>query len=380
MDLSSKLIIVEGLPGSGKSTIAQFIAHQLQGNNIKAQWYYEVGLYHPLEFCSVACLDRKDYEELLNKYSDFRSILEAEAEKKYNKYFYKYIELQRKYKGIIPEGLIEQLEGLDVENSNVESYMDLKGKKWEEFSKKIDSSEEITVIESSLFQGPIVTMLLSNKPREEIKKYVSKLLNTVKGYNPTLIYLYEKDVENSIKKILEFRGADFTEYIVTMVCESSYGKSKSLTGIEGAIEFFREYRSIGDELYDELGINKVDIENSEGIWDKYKEDILKFLKVKHLEDGAVPCDILENYVGTYLNGEIQRKIPVVLEKGRLFFYINETYKERLIPIYNNSFHIEASTLDAIFLKNESGKVDRLVIGGRGTAASYGEPGMIFKRI
>lgn len=380
MELKSKLIIVEGLPGSGKSTIAQFIAHQLQANHVKAQWYYEVGLYHPLEFCSVACIDKYKNEEILNKYSDFRTILENEMEEKYGMYFYKYIELERRYKEILPKELLGELESYDVENSNVDTYMELKAQMWREYSSNIKISEEITIIESCLLQGPIVTMLLSNKPKEEIKRYINNLLAFVKESNPTLIYLYQEDVEKAIKKIFDFRGADFTDYIINMVCESDYGKSRGLSGIEGALEFFKEYRSIGDELFTEFNIAKIPIENSKGIWDSYRREIIKSLSLNFYDKKVLPVTTLEKYVGSYYNREIQREIHIKLEDERLFFYTNLTYKEELIPIHNNSFHIEASTLDVVFISDEIGNVTKFVISGKDTAASYGNIGMVFGRI
>ncbi|NOR44359.1 MAG: hypothetical protein GQ534_02145 [Candidatus Delongbacteria bacterium] len=39
--MKTKLIIVEGIAGSGKSTTAHYIARQLEKNEIKAKWYYE---------------------------------------------------------------------------------------------------------------------------------------------------------------------------------------------------------------------------------------------------------------------------------------------------------------------------------------------------
>ncbi|MEG0774998.1 hypothetical protein [Clostridium sp.] len=380
MKSNSKLIIVEGLPGSGKSTIAQFIAHQLQRNNEEAQWYYEVGLQHPLEFSSEACLSEKENYELLNRYSEFRSILETEGHKRYNRYFYKYVEIQRKYKDTLPEILIEELETFDIENGNVNNYMELKAKKWNEYIENKNSSQEITVIESSFFQGPIVTMLLEDKSKTEIKNYVGELLDIVKGSKPTLIYFYQKDIEAFIRRMFNLRGSGFTDYIIDMICKSSYGKKRKLKGIEGAISFFTEYRNIGDELYSEFNISKVAIENSQGQWENYKEEILKIIDVEFKEDSVIPVEILEQYVGEYANKKVQREFFIRLEQGNLFLYTNQTYKERLIPIYNNSFHIEASTLDIIFLKNKSGIVNRFIIGGRDTAASYGQVGLAFNRI
>ena len=47
-DNQCKLIIVEGLSGSGKSIMAHFIARQLQHNRIDADWVHEGEVPHPV--------------------------------------------------------------------------------------------------------------------------------------------------------------------------------------------------------------------------------------------------------------------------------------------------------------------------------------------
>ncbi|PTX59985.1 thymidylate kinase [Melghirimyces profundicolus] len=48
--MSKKLILLEGIPGSGKSTFTRFIAVQLERNGYKTKLYHETTGDHPL-FC-----------------------------------------------------------------------------------------------------------------------------------------------------------------------------------------------------------------------------------------------------------------------------------------------------------------------------------------
>lgn len=374
---NSKLIMIEGLPGSGKSTIAQFVAHQLKGNGIKAEWYYEVGVEHPLEFSNEACFEEEEYLQLIERFSDYKSIIEAESIHDNNRYYLNYIRIQRKYKNHLPEQLIEYIEGFDIENNKEDLYIELKIEKWKSFINNINTSDEVTVTESSLLQEPIVTLLLKNKGKEEIKSFIHKLLEIISESNPILIHLYQEDIDQSMRKMFDFRGTGFTDYIVEMICESPYGRAKALDGINGTIQFFSEYREIADEIYDEAVIQKVAIENSEGDWSTYRRNILNFLGLKQLEDKEIEEGIIQEYVGTYRNEELDWEMSIKLEEGDLYLYTNKSYKERLIPITKNSFHIQASTLDLIFLRNDQGKIDRYMVGGRPTIASYGETGSLF---
>ncbi|QSO55077.1 hypothetical protein JZ785_11360 [Alicyclobacillus curvatus] len=43
-----KLILVEGIPGSGKSTTAQYISRCLEQNGIPSEWFYEENSNHPV--------------------------------------------------------------------------------------------------------------------------------------------------------------------------------------------------------------------------------------------------------------------------------------------------------------------------------------------
>lgn len=52
--MGAKLIIVEGLPGSGKSTTAQIIYDILKEKGISTEFYCEGNYNHPADFDGVA--------------------------------------------------------------------------------------------------------------------------------------------------------------------------------------------------------------------------------------------------------------------------------------------------------------------------------------
>lgn len=47
--INTKLIFVDGISGSGKSTTAHYIARQLEKNGIKVKWFHEDERDHPLD-------------------------------------------------------------------------------------------------------------------------------------------------------------------------------------------------------------------------------------------------------------------------------------------------------------------------------------------
>jgi adenylate kinase family enzyme len=46
--MKSKMILIDGIPGSGKSTTANFIHRQLQRSDIESHWFHELEKANPL--------------------------------------------------------------------------------------------------------------------------------------------------------------------------------------------------------------------------------------------------------------------------------------------------------------------------------------------
>lgn len=65
-DMRTKLVIVEGLPGSGKTTTACALHEIVRNNNINSELYLEGNLDHPADYDGVASFSLSEWEQLLN--------------------------------------------------------------------------------------------------------------------------------------------------------------------------------------------------------------------------------------------------------------------------------------------------------------------------
>ncbi len=70
--MDTKLILIEGLPGSGKSTTARLVHEILMQNGIESELYCEGDLNHPADYESVAYFENDQWHRLLEEYSAFR--------------------------------------------------------------------------------------------------------------------------------------------------------------------------------------------------------------------------------------------------------------------------------------------------------------------
>ena len=88
--MATKLIIVEGLPGSGKSTTAQIVYDILKEKGVNAELYCEGNCNHPADFDGVAYFNNKDFNILKQAHLLSRDILNKIKIKYYKGYLIPY--------------------------------------------------------------------------------------------------------------------------------------------------------------------------------------------------------------------------------------------------------------------------------------------------
>ena len=177
----SKLIIVEGLTGSGKSIMAHFIARQLKYNGIAASWVHEGEEPHPLL--------------------------------------------------------------IDVESS-IADYMSEMLARWAAYVDRIEKSGEVKVVEACFFNNLIDTLLAHNVEPSEIVRYGETLQTIIEPLNPVLVYLVQEDIERALERSFEDRGEEFKEYVIQFTTDTPFAKQRGLEGYEGMVMFWLEYLMI----------------------------------------------------------------------------------------------------------------------------------------
>lgn len=73
---NSKLILLEGIPGSGKSSAGAYIQSFLELQGVSAHFWREGDLDHPADFEGVACLSTPHYGDILARYPQLAALLQ----------------------------------------------------------------------------------------------------------------------------------------------------------------------------------------------------------------------------------------------------------------------------------------------------------------
>jgi hypothetical protein len=153
--------------------------------------------------------------------------------------------------------------------------------RWRAYANSASMSESITVVDGQLFHGNLTSLFLLDADIALIRSYVHDVVAAIKPLRPLLIYFHQDDVDRAIRAIATERGDAWVTYQVDWKLASPYAVRHGLAGLEGLIELYRDYRQLTDQLYTDLDIPKISIENSEKEWAKYEEIIDSILMNPH---------------------------------------------------------------------------------------------------
>lgn len=220
MQIQTRLVIIEGIMGSGKSTTARWIAAQLEAVGLRALAITERVDPHP-----VRGTDGLDHW--------FEPWLDVTA-----------------------EGLAERSLA-----------------KWRSFVADAAATETIYTLDGQLFHGDLTNLFLMEATPAAIAKYCRTVGEIARPLAPLLIYFFQADVERAIRVVCAERGEEWVKYQLDWKLQAPYCRRRGLSGLDGLIALYKDYRALTDDLFSRIDFPKLAIENSGQSWDAYYRTI-----------------------------------------------------------------------------------------------------------
>lgn len=112
--MPSKLILFEGIPGSGKSTAAVTIQNFLESKGILSHFWREGDFDHPADFEGIACLSKTQFEELLDRYPMLIEIVREHTSIRGGDHLLQYRKILRLYPEKMDRSFMDEVSHLDV--------------------------------------------------------------------------------------------------------------------------------------------------------------------------------------------------------------------------------------------------------------------------
>jgi len=228
---NTKLVFIEGLPGSGKTTTAGILAAMLAQRGIAASCFLEDQAEHPLNVGgALHPAGRTPGAALFARYAP-------------------------------------------------EAYVDESLQRWRAYVTAAEAADAVQILESYPYQNSVRILLQMDDPIDHIRAYASAVEDLVLPLRPVLVYLERRDQTGALQAIAAQRGADWTAFVAELVSDSPLGRRQGLQGIEGALAFMSDYKAVIDELLRVSRLPRLVLVDCAGQWENCHRQILEFLEV-----------------------------------------------------------------------------------------------------
>lgn len=293
--LASKLIIVTGISGTGKSTTAKQLAGFIRGNGRNCLYLHEECENHPIRE---------------NEFS---------------------------------WGSLTSVDGMDL---NCKMML----RKWAGFACGI--GETPVLLEACLYENIVRYFFECDYPEARIIKFYDDLMVLLEPLQPAIIHLRTSDVRQTFERAFAIRGQWWKKLILEDRC--SYFLARGYEGDEGNFQLARDYQNIAIKAFDRYRGPKLQIDTLNQDWPAYQQKICDFLQIRYLPPPQIKSENNGEYEGRYevvLKGK-PSGFEVFSEGGKLWCRSFWPYME-LVREGKDRFGFLSFPIDLLFIRENS---------------------------
>ena len=290
--MNNKLILIDGIPGMGKSTTAQFLYFQMQRKNVSVRWFHEEVTGHPL--------------------------------------FYAHENIQNI---VTPEQAIRFVEKWPVQWGRVISCAEKYG---------------MIILTSYLLQDGARVLFVNNLERNYIKEFVFSIAEKIKPLNPLFAFLFTSNPRVAMEKLWIKRGRQWMAYFYRVDENTPFAVKRNLRGTSASLALWSEFQEFCKDLVGELTLDKVVIDTSAETWDLYHQQMLQALDVTLLPPKEIEIGNPELYCGFYLF-QNEETMSIRIRQSNLGLVSDFLWPEiALIPESKERFWLRSFPLQFVF--------------------------------
>ncbi|MBN1921478.1 MAG: hypothetical protein JW892_09550 [Anaerolineae bacterium] len=274
----TKLILIEGIPGSGKSATARTVYEQLEKRGKRPKLFLEGDWNHPADFESVACLNKTEYGDLLAQFPQHKAFLAQHARQEDGEVFFSYRRMQHECATCAPNALFEALARFEIYELPAQKHQDLLRRRWEKFATQAAREESTYVFECCFLQNPITTLLARhNLAEKQIYHHILALARSIQPLQPKLVYLARRDVSATLEAVRRERPQEWADFVTWYLTGQAYGQARGLEGFEGVKTFYAARQKLETDWLRTLPISKIIITDDKD-WETRHRQMLSLLE------------------------------------------------------------------------------------------------------
>lgn len=228
--IDTKLILIEGPPGSGKSTTARKLAAEISHYGQPCQYFLEWAEDNPI-----------------------------------------FIGADSNLAEVIARSRLREADVLQ---------------QWQQFAQERQLEQTVTVIESRFWQTSVMLMYVVGHSVDEVIESNQRVIAAIKDLQPVLIYFTSDNLRAFFMRTIQLKNAEWEkdgkkgtweQHIVAAFEQQKWLTDRGLKGLEGGIKLLEEWALVAERLYDRVPFPKIKIRNPHADWDLAMQQMREFL-------------------------------------------------------------------------------------------------------
>ena len=261
-----QILLIEGIQGAGKSTLAKAMARELRTSYPDARIYLRSSKPNPIDVCRLARFSPEEYwqfcaivtEECGCSVAQVSVALTPYAAMEDGQIYVNWYDALSRLEVQLPRAMAYALEHeLCDGKAGRERYQAVTRNRWARFAEHIDP-RGIYLFEGVLFQHPLAELMGYYQLCDgEIEAYLNSLLICLRDISVQLYYLSVANIGAVLSAAAAQRqeeSYDWLKGFVKLAATCPYGVRHGLSGLDGAIRYCTERVRIETKLLKKLDI------------------------------------------------------------------------------------------------------------------------------
>jgi hypothetical protein len=230
--LNTRLILLEGPPGSGKTTTAGKLADDVNRSGAACQCFFEWSSDHPIPIGDDLHLDR-----------------------------------------VIQSSIAREGEMLEM---------------WQRFAQARQADTTITVMESRFWQTSVMLMYIAGHPVDGVLASNRRVVEIIQPLNPVLIYFTIDNLRGFVEHTIQIKETEWQRgglpgtwagHVFAAFEGQPWLAERGLSGQGGFVTLLEEWMDVSEQLYAQLPFPKLKINNPQQNWAASMRQMRDFLEL-----------------------------------------------------------------------------------------------------
>ena len=216
--MKTRLVLIEGIPGTGKTTLAEALCERFRAGGLDAAWYLEEAHHHPVTPREGRPPDRT---------------------------------------GRIPWWL----------------------ERWRTFAESGADRERVRIVEGTAFQSTARFLYAGGLEDDAILPYLAGFERAVASLRPCFVYLDAREPRRFLARhTLPRKGADWTARVAAYAVSTPVARRRGWSGEAGLVEFWADYRDRCDAWVETLRMPTLRAERPPASWADSTDAVERWLR------------------------------------------------------------------------------------------------------